>query len=861
MILIEFASIFVETARKNARGRSSLSEGIFSNRQAQAITALGICRMFRTGDQLSNDDLVSLAVLTSPPDAKKYAELIAFHILIGDESLAFETNLIDDVIDPNEGIEFKQPLESQFPTTKLQVQENKANLSQLLDFLISNISKKQQEANSGFDFIDKLENTLFSVDKAQELTEVQRMERLKQLTAYEVVGGQEGIISQNISNWDQMFDRAEKMLWKSIPSMSSRNLAQAKILDYCETVQKSSREMFIKLMAELLELVTKKWTADLEKVIDKVVNQFTVSQLPTALNYLQEYEYLLLRSGLPVDHYSALTYAKLRINEIIKNNAVTLDDILQTPGCFHDHFNHGEWDNVLEHSMNNSNPLETLLKAHTVDNLLGTNLVPRVYDINLPLFENMELEDWLENIIPASEWLEGFESKYNDYNESNPGWEERKSITEQINNVRANSESFFAEEILTRSIQEQINELIESSKTSEHLIDSVDLLNEVNVPLNVQQIKKKGKMLGMSPADIAKLVGDVYDYVRDLIENANPSFERVNSLIEKAHLTCSQINELTQIAFQEQSVGGLGALAVKDMNSVIKSLPSTQKAANILSQALGAGGGENLLYEWFKNSHSIPHPFRQVVKDHAKLIMIDLAKAKASALVGSSEAGPLPDGTTRPYFIGDDPDTIDIDETLDNILITGKQIDQITWDDIIVRKTVTGRRCVVFLIDISGSMQGEPLGCCSLATAMLLSAFARDELGVALFESNSHIICEIDKEIEIDDVIDEILDLQARGGTQMQAGLAWAEEQLKLSHSKDKMFIMATDAMIGDFNACTKYFRNIADQEVTSVLIIPASAYGTGNIQNIVENANAQLITIKNWKKFPELVSKILSRV
>ena len=47
---------------------------------------------------------------------------------------------------------------------------------------------------------------------------------------------------------------------------------------------------------------------------------------------------------------------------------------------------------------------------------------------------------------------------------------------------------------------------------------------------------------------------------------------------------------------------------------------------------------------------------------------------------------------------------------------------------------------------------------------------------------------------------------------------------------------------------------------MTSVLIMPETTFGIGNKQSIIENANAHLITVGDWKKFPEIVSRVLSR-
>ena len=95
----------------------------------------------------------------------------------------------------------------------------------------------------------------------------------------------------------------------------------------------------------------------------------------------------------------------------------------------------------------------------------------------------------------------------------------------------------------------------------------------------------------------------------------------------------------------------------------------------------------------------------------------------------------------------------------------------------------------------------------------------------------------------------------------MQRAVEWAETQLQESKSQDKMLVMLTDAMIGDFASTEPHLASIAELGTTSVLIMPQTARGLGSIQGILDRANAQLVTINRWEDFPEIVSDVLSRV
>ncbi|MHA1305297.1 MAG: vWA domain-containing protein, partial [Candidatus Heimdallarchaeaceae archaeon] len=541
------------------------------------------------------------------------------------------------------------------------------------------------------------------------------------------------------------------------------------------------------------------------------------------------------------------------------SEASSLEDLLEQPNIFKDRISKTLLDSMLEQSARYNSPIELLEKAKNVDNLFGTNLSSRVFEQEREKLEQLPLEELIEHPILSSEWLELFNNSIEQIREEYD-WQDEFNVNNDLLGLKDILGNNYVSRELQNEILKTVTDLMQKADSEERLTEIVEFAKDNKLKFSSKIVKEKGQELGISPEKIARLIGTVYEYLRELISNENISYERTNALLERANLSTKQLKTLATLAVEKGREGALGALATKNLVPVASCIPNTDAGKTLFEQALGAGGGENLLMQWFASGQKLPAWQREIVKNASKRVMIDLAKARASSLIGSSEAGPLPEGTTRPYVLGDDPDSIDLDETLEHILDMGKNASNINIDDFIVRKTVTGRRCVIFLVDISGSMEGAPLASSSLATAMLLVAFSRDELGVALFESSTHVMCRIDEPIDVDEVVDKILELEAMGGTQMQAALQWAEDEFHKTRTQDKMLVMVTDAMIGDFQMAEENLRHVADLGVTCVLVVPQTAYGLGNIQSIVEAANAQIVPVSNWKKFPEIVSKILSR-
>ncbi|MCA9178888.1 MAG: VWA domain-containing protein, partial [Planctomycetales bacterium] len=81
------------------------------------------------------------------------------------------------------------------------------------------------------------------------------------------------------------------------------------------------------------------------------------------------------------------------------------------------------------------------------------------------------------------------------------------------------------------------------------------------------------------------------------------------------------------------------------------------------------------------------------------------------------------------------------------------------------------------LLDISGSMSGEDLANCSIAVLVLVLRVRSEEVAIALFESNTHVMKTFEDPQSLDHVADQVLELQAQGGTCVDAALTWAADQ------------------------------------------------------------------------------------
>ena len=210
-------------------------------------------------------------------------------------------------------------------------------------------------------------------------------------------------------------------------------------------------------------------------------------------------------------------------------------------------------------------------------------------------------------------------------------------------------------------------------------------------------------------------------------------------------------------------------------------------------------------------------------------------------------------------FIGDDFENVDLDETISNILEKGKKLDHINYDDFFVYETAKGMRSACFELDISGSMSGDKLAYMAICVTMLTYGMRKDELGLIFFESDTHVLKELTEKIDLEKLADELLSVQARGGTMIQKALEWARRQFKeKSATREKLNVLFTDAEIYDLKQAFEELRIFRSMGVDFILVVPETSFSKDDAKKIVKIAGGQLLTLKDWKEFPKLISDII---
>ncbi len=441
-----------------------------------------------------------------------------------------------------------------------------------------------------------------------------------------------------------------------------------------------------------------------------------------------------------------------------------------------------------------------------------------------------------------------------------------KNYADTLITQKDNCTDFVCRSQMNNKIQDVVNKTTELATSKDNLRNCVKNFNEMGFLPNLDSIKKAGKKLNMTDAEILSLVEADFKYFKQMVEEKSSTYQGYKDYLKQLKLSPQQVDQVLRVAIgenppQSTNLDALSALNEKYMSQVLNSAEKMgDQALDVALSSLGAGSGLDLLEQWFYSRHNVSAKVKRKLKEIIKQIMIDLGIRSANSLIGSANSGPIVENIVIPYTPGDDFELIDLEETVSNLLEGGKTVATITNDDFLVSKTTQGLRCLVMELDISGSMTGQKISQMALCTTMLVYAFKPEELALTFFESNTHRIKDLDQEIELEKVVDELLDISARGGTCINSALKWANLQFeKKARSKHKLNILFTDADIFDFNNSIRELKKMSEKDVRFVMVVPKFGFSPVMAKKMVEEANGVLLTLNQWRDFPKLISEIIT--
>ncbi len=797
-----------------------------SSRQVLSIPNLIVSRFYRKGS-ITPNDFIEISTVTSFPDNQNLAKDIAFEILFPN----YKKDLMKSFFVESEIDNFEDELKN---------------------------SGIKSELDQFQDLIDEIElSKSFDTDMIQQLEEF--MEQLNQKrneepykSALNFFNDNSELYKEEITSFEKLLEEAKNRMIQKINSLDPKDLKAGSNLGLNDLIQEQSLREWERITSKALN------NQNIEVDLNNLLKSGNLEDLLQSMKFLKE------TGGVPKEKLDNLK------NEL-QNKIGNLDQLFQSAKQLGEPPNFNQ-DDILNNSINQSSFEHNYNLANSLDQFFGTNLRSSLIDKYDQQSNNTQMKLSLETLTKTAFANKSWNSLFNQALQNaikeamsqNKKFEAFKSLTNQMQQLMNSCPNMHCSQKMAQNIPNLTSLTLESCETPYQLRNATEFLRKIGLNPESQVIKEIGKKLEMPEDEIFELIEPTYQLLKKLVEKKKADYQRLSNLMNQIQdqLNPERLKELTATALASDNRDALGALGNFNLSEALKSAQQIggQEGENKMISCLSAGSGENLLKQWFIHRKNLSETTKQKVKELAKKMLVELSIYYSRAHLGSSTTGPIPINIVRPYSIGDDFENIDLEETINNILEKGKKLDHIQYDDFYVFETAKGLRTACFELDISGSMTGDKLVYMAISATMLIYSLRKDELGITFFESNTHVLKNLDEDVNLEKIADELLSIKAGGGTRLQSALEWANKQFKdHSNSREKLNVLFTDAEVFDIKEALIEFRKMRSLGVDFILVCPETSYNLKEAKKMVKVAGGQLLSIKNWEDFPKLFSDIIN--
>ncbi len=317
-------------------------------------------------------------------------------------------------------------------------------------------------------------------------------------------------------------------------------------------------------------------------------------------------------------------------------------------------------------------------------------------------------------------------------------------------------------------------------------------------------------------------------------------------------LDYKKIKELTYLAIQ-----------YKNLEAILGLLKSNVYAS---TDALDCDEGVKFFTEKAKNSEAsmaeVYFFIRRPISEKYKKIFRRLARQsilKTSLKITSKGIRGNYKKTVPYYHIG--MPEFDLDETIQhNPLNIYKK--SLTYKNIYGIRRQREKRKIVLILDTSGSMYGKLLLNAALTTSVLAYNMEKEEYGIVLFNSTAMVLKKIDQKKPINNIIDEILDSEAVGFTNIEIGLEKGLKELNKVREKTrhKFGILISD---GNYNRGKDPLDFAKKYPTLHVIGMPAgndADRGIDTCRKLAKAGRGKFYAVNDYKEIPRALIDLLSQ-
>ncbi len=809
-----------------------------STRQAVAIPKL-LTAMYYRKVTLVPEDFIKAAVITTPIEDQEVARQIAFDIIFpkkvepktkgSAKAGTPSTKAILQDKDDSDKIDFMDELLSEFVDSGLDL--DNLDMENIVDQTLKDFSNLMDFINDLYDRAARGE------EPYQSLIDI-----LEQRNGYS------DILGKNLNSLQMLKDYLQQTIMREVNTISPKDIISSVKLGWGSNIIKQSTVPWIKSTTQYCMN-----DPNFQQTLSDIMKNEDVGTAARTARYLKE-------AGLDS------SAAKNLANNLVQR-AKDLLDIMEISSVL-------EYIPQFDHKKTMTNSLNKDMGGafnitRTMDQMFNTSLTNDLFNQWSKNNSTPTLPEIFQAQTDITQWQKMLDQcvqdQLNDI-QSKKGQAAYNMADLSMQLMQLSSQAVF--DSCSKRFQKNAGiagmKSLEAATTPEIFENCLRSLVSQHVSLDKNEVVKLGIKVGLPEPTILEILGGNYELLKSMIANKLGNFQRYTSIMKNiGNLTGIQIQELMQSALSNGNLQAMGALGHHNLGQAFsKAQQFGEHAQQKLAESLTAGPGDNLLIQWFMSRKQIPSKMKSFVRNLVKDALIKIALNMISNQRGSGEKGLIPTNKLRIFIEGDDMDLIDIDASIENIVMQGKSLDMIMSEDLMVAETEKGRVSICFMLDISGSMGGMKLAACSIAVMVLIGSLRADEVAICFFESNTHVVKKFGDEKNLEDVADELLDLHARGGTRVQAALNWGAKQLEETTTEMKICFLLTDCQFFEKEQeIKKELQSYVNQKVKFMLGVNTRSYSKRYAKWILDTTKGEIVYILKIMDIPKILTEALEKI
>lgn len=258
--------------------------------------------------------------------------------------------------------------------------------------------------------------------------------------------------------------------------------------------------------------------------------------------------------------------------------------------------------------------------------------------------------------------------------------------------------------------------------------------------------------------------------------------------------------------------------------------------------------GETIFYNY--------HQIKSFLKDGKLLKLAKEMAVRAIILKSLRLLGPTKMPTKRkkkPYAFASE-DEIDLEGTLEKIL-EKKHYDA---TDLVMDSKEPKKIACALMVDSSLSMAGEKLIMATASMAVLAYQLRIIDYALITFESKAKLLKRLSQKVAVSEVLEELLDVDASGYTNIEDALKMGLEELKNSRIGDRVGLILTD---GNYTTGRNPLDIAAQYPKLFVIMVTGYSSKLELCDEMAKKGKGRLFTAESPDEIPKVIYKVLRAI